>query len=81
METFTTIVLVILMLIYSIYAIWQILQFNHVATGVFGTAAVIAGGVGVYLIAPFIASLIVGLLEIVGVIVLAAIILGGASSD
>lgn len=79
METFTMIVVIVCMLIYTIYAVWQILQFNHIVSGVLGTAAVIAGGIGVYLIAPFIASLIIGLLEIAGAIIVLAVIFGAAS--
>lgn len=79
METFTMIVVIVCMLIYTIYAVWQILQFNHILSGVLGTAAVIAGGIGVYLIAPFIASLIIGLLEIAGAIIVLAVIFGAAS--
>ena len=70
MDTFTLIVVIICMLIYTIYAIWQILQFEHPASGIFGTAAVIAGGVGLYLILPVILAVIIWILKILGILAL-----------
>lgn len=68
METYTLVVIIICMILYTIYAIWQIAQFEHPASGIFGTVAVIAGGVGVYLVVPFIAAVILWLLKALGVI-------------
>lgn len=45
-------------------------------SGCLGTAALVAGGVGVYLVAPFIAALIVGILELLAVLAVIGIILG-----
>ena len=75
METYTTVVVVICMILYTIYAIWQIAQFERLMTGIFGTAAVIAGGIGIYLvIAPLIAAIIVWLLQLLGVVIVIAIL-------
>lgn len=76
METYTLVVVIICMILYTIYAIWQIAQFEHLASGIFGTAAVIAGGVEVYLVAPFIAAAILWLLKALGVIAVIAILIG-----
>lgn len=75
METFTTIIVAICMILYAVYAIWQICQFERLISGAFGTTAVIAGGIGMYfVIAPLIAAIIVWLLQLLGVIVVIAIL-------
>lgn len=76
METYTLVVVIICMILYTIYAIWQIAHFEHFASGIFGTAAVIAGGVGVYLVAPFIAATILWLLKVLGIIAVIVILIG-----
>jgi hypothetical protein len=63
------------MVIYTIYAVWQIRQFEKMISGCLGTAALVAGGVGVYWVAPFIAALIVGILELLAVLAVIGIIL------
>lgn len=63
------------MLAYTIYAVWQINKFEKLLSGVLGSTALLTGGVGVYLIAPFIAALIIGILEILAVLVVLGIIL------
>lgn len=76
MNTYTTIVVLICMLLYTIYAVWQILQFKRLASGIFGTTAVIAGSIGVYLIAPFIAVFILWVIKIVLAILIISVFLG-----
>ena len=68
LNTFTFIILIILMSLYTIYAIWQIFHFKRLISGLFGTAAVIAGGTGLYIVAPFIAAAILWMLKILGII-------------
>lgn len=56
------------MSLYTIYAIWQIFHFKRLISGLFGTAAVIAGGTGLYIVAPFIAAAILWILKIMSII-------------
>lgn len=74
MDVFTTIIAVLCMLAYTIYAIWQISQFEKVLSGFIGTSAVIAGGIAIYMLVPLIASLVLGILKLIGIIVIVAII-------
>lgn len=76
MNTYTMIIVLICMLLYTIYAVWQIFQFERLSSGILGTTAVVAGGVGVYLIAPLIAAAILWILKAIGVIAIIAIIFG-----
>ena len=64
MKIYIFIFIITCMLIYTIYAIWQISKFKHLISGIFGTVAVIAGGVGVYYISPIIAVLTTLLFEL-----------------
>ena len=76
MEIYNLVIVIICMLLYAIYAVWQITQFEHLVSGTFGTVAVIAGGAGIYLVAPFIAAGILWLLKALGIIAVIAILIG-----
>lgn len=76
MNTYVIIVSIICMLLYTIYSVWQIFQFERLVSGIFGTAALIAGGIVVYLIAPFIATLILWVVAAVVVITVISVFFG-----
>lgn len=67
-ETYKFVVAMVCMIVYTIYAVHQISKFEEFWIGVFGTAAVIAGGIGIYLIIPIIAAVVLWIIRIIVII-------------
>lgn len=76
MEIYTTIIVGLCMLAYTIYGVWKITQFHNTVSGVLGTAGIAAGGCLIYyVIAPFIAALLLWVLKILAIAAVIALVL------
>lgn len=80
METFKLVTTIILMIAYSGFSIWAVTRFKKLSTGIAGSLCLAAGSVGIYFAAPFVAAIILWILNailIIGALVVLINILGG----
>jgi len=80
MGAFENIVIVVCLIAYTVFSVWVVKKCLRVFTGVVSSLCLVAGSIGLYLAAPFIAIAvmwIIRILIVIGVITLLMYIFGG----
>ncbi len=80
MDTFEIIITIVCLIAYTVFSIWAITKFKKLSTGIAGSICLAAGSVGVYLVAPIVAAVLLWIFQavlIIGGIALLLYLFGG----